>query len=274
MNVKLIIAIAAIAAIAAAVFVLVRKVSGHKAPSKRTAPQRAGSDEGSSTQEALPVADIRGPVLLQRDGAAICYVQVGCKNNSLLNLKELMAEASAFGPCLASQAHPLKIIHIQRPVDSSANLARLEACDEAYKRQLSAFAHIDATTRRETMARRQLEQRRMILGNYHRHALLEVKQNQKMRSEAYIVLPVPYGVGNEETAFQQACDMRDRLKASGYSSHVLWDSEIVSLCLAYQGAHRTATENLSPGAVSPLVRGLNDALPAAAEEEDGYYAFS
>lgn len=278
MNIKLIVAIAVFAIVAASVFAFVRQRTAADAAraGRRTNPfGRSGGDGlDRSTQDALPVADIRGPVLLQRDGTAICYVKVSCKNNSLLNLKELTAEAAALAPCLASQTSALKIIHIQRPVDSSANLARLEACDEAYKRQLEGYALESGGSRRERMARAQTEARRAVLGNYHRHALLEVKQTKRMRSEAYIVLPVPYGVGNEATAYQKACDMRDRLKASGYTSHVLWDQEIVSLCLSYQGAHRTASENLDPNSVSPLVRGLNDTAYTGFEREGGDNAFA
>ena len=283
MNAKIIIAIIISSIVIAAALVIKKKFFGNepaKGVVKKTSlkkSQKVGVDdaiEELSTQEILPVADIRGPVLLQRDGTAICYVKVSCRNTSLLNLKELVAEASTLAPCLASQTTPFKVLHIQRPVDSSANLARLEACDEHYLKMLASCMG-EAMSFRDRQARKQLDKRRWLLAHYKRHAELEVKQTAKTIAEAYICLPVRYSVGNEEMAYQLACDMRERLKASGYMSKVLWAEEIVSMCLAYQSAYRSSNENTSPYITSPLINGYDyEAMLVnpAEEEQDRDYA--
>ena len=253
---KIIVAIVLFAAFAAGALALMRRIYSGRGLSAGGSDARA-AEEGQSTQDTLPVADVRGPVLLQRDGTAIAYVKVRCRNNSLLNLKELTADAAAIAPSLAAQTKAFKILHMQNPADSSANLALLESVDEGYLRQLSSLD--GGGGRHEAMLRRQTLARREALGHYKRHAELEVRQSDKMQSEAYVVLPVPFATGNEELAYRQACDMRDRLKAAGYASHVLWGEEIVALGLAYQGAHRTRGERTSPDYASPLVRGIHDA---------------
>lgn len=261
MSTKVLIALGLFAAIVAGGYLAMRKLGWiGAAPAKEKGSRGSGGadDEGPSVQGWQPVADVRGPAIIQKDGTAICYVKVACKNNSLLNRSEQADEAAALAPALASQQSPFKIMHIQRPVDSSANLARLEARDAEYERRIVQMGPADGLGRLEAMERRQLEVRRRVLGHYRRHAEAELRASGRMTSEGYICLPAPYSTGNEEVAYQQARDMRDRLKAAGYTSRILWGEEAIALGLAYQGSHRTKLENTGPDALSPLVRGLND----------------
>lgn len=269
MNAKILIALILFAAFAAGGIVVMRKmgwIGSSPVKAKGARSTDAPDDEGLSMQKWQPVADVRGTAVIQKDGTAICYVKVACKNNSLLNRSEQADEAAALAPALASQQSPFKIMHIQRPVDSSANLARLEARDAEYERRIVQMGSADGLGRLEAMERRQLDVRRRVLGHYRRHAEAELRTSGRMTSEGYICLPAPYSTGNEEVAYQQARDMRDRLKAAGYTSRILWGEEALALGLAYQGSHRTKFENTGPDALSPLVRGLNDMAATDGEE--------
>ena len=93
MSIKLIVAGAAFVLITAALVLFARTITHPKVappappadPAEQPTPAKPSHREGKeeicpATQELLPVADIKGPVLLQKHGTAVNYVKVECKN--------------------------------------------------------------------------------------------------------------------------------------------------------------------------------------------------
>lgn len=263
---KVAIAAAAIVAIAALVVFLVRKVTKDPAAksNERPAPYARFKDgvEERATQEIVPVADVRGPILLQKDGTCACYLRVELKNMSLYSPEELVADASSVAAALAGHTRGIiKILRIRRPADHAANLARLDACMADYDGRIQVEATSDdAGARRRAES---LNARRKILARYRMHAEMESRRAGGSRADVYVCLYEPYGQGAEEAVWQAAADMRDRLKTAGYDAVPLWGEEIVAMGLAYEGDWRSANENRSPDALSPLVRGVNDGAEEA-----------
>lgn len=272
MNGKIIIAIILIVVIGAALYVFTRKITGKQSlrESSTNAPSFSfgKTHKKETTQDRIIASDIKGNVLVQKDGTVVTFIKVSCKNNSLLNTEELVNETSATASAFSSQEKAFKIIHIQRPVDSSASLARYDELDVKYMSHINKLSALQKASLSERKQRQQFIVRRHMLSKYRSQAEREVKGGTKMKAEAYICLPCEYGVTNEDVAMQQARDFQDRLKAAGYNSEILYGEEIISFLLAYSGDYRSATENKSPYAISPLTYGVND--EDTLKYEDGY----
>ena len=257
---KLVVALIAMVGVVVLVAVLSRSMTKGPRPlpfgGKRPCP-----DEGS-TRDLVPGAFLKGPVLVQRDGTAVSYVRVECKNNSLCSVAELMAEARSTASVLLGQNRPFKLIHIQRPVDPSAEILRFERLVTESERAVAARVN-NASSRR---VNRQASARLGIQRYYLSRLRLEAKRGARMRSEAYFVLPVASCPGAEELSYQRAKDLKDALKSAGYAASILYGDEVVSFILAYEGSHRTASENRSPRTLTPLVAGFNDSSCSACSE--------
>ena len=261
MVLRLVLALFGVAAIAAAFAAVARRVGGPlfgdpAAAGSLGAAARKGKDafarSGRTAQDLVLAADIRGPALIQKDGTAVCYLKIECKNNSLLSPAELAGEAEAMATAISSIDRPFKMVHIQRPVDSSANLARLEQRRSALLRKAAEASSSKAEKRQKLQDRVRIE----VMSAQIRVAELEVKRAERMRSEVYFCLPATPSQGNEGVAYQAARDLQDALKASGYDARVLFGEEIVSFLLAYDGAYRAASERTDPDAPGPFVDGV------------------
>lgn len=248
---KVVIALLIMAAVVLVVFVLAKRLS--PGASARDGKGKGADARAETTRGLVPAAFLKGPVLVQRDGTAVSYVKVACKNNSLCSVSELMAEARSTAAALVGQTRPFKLVHIQRPVDPSAEILRFERLAAETQRIADAPAN-NASSRR---AKRQAQARLSMQRYYLSRLRLEAKRGARMRSEAYFVLPVAPCPGSENLAYQRAKDLKDALKAAGYDAAILYGEEIVSFSLAYAGAHRTASENHDPHAITPLVAGFN-----------------
>lgn len=211
-------------------------------------------DGGKTAQDIMPLADIKGSVLVQRDGTAIAYVKVHCRNNSLLNTQELVRETEKTATALAAASSwPMKIIRLQRPVDSTRNIESLRSERARCVRAIAGLSPND----RETRMKREytLERIRSIDASIDS---LEASQRKggAQRTECYIVLPVPLSPANERAAYNRAVDMRQALSNAGIEADVLTGPGIVSLIQNYMGDYRTASQVRDPYMVSPVVRGI------------------
>ena len=212
------------------------------------------SDKTKTAQDIMPLADIKGSVLLQRDGTAIAYVRVHCRNNSLLNTLELVRETEKTATALAAASSwPMKIIRLQRPVDSTKNIESLRA---ERTRCVSAIAKL-APGAREVSAKRDFMLERIRLLDASIETLEKTQRNGGVaRTECYIALPVTLSVANERAAYSRAVDMRASLANAGIESEILDGTGIVNLIQSYMGDFRTSTQNHNPYVVTPLVRGV------------------
>lgn len=236
-----------------------------KLPGKNTSQKNSQSPSGvlnestdnadiNTTQNLLPIADIKGSALIQRDGNVVSFIKVDCKNYSLLNTSELIQEAESSASVFSSQNDSFKILRLQAPIDSSAHLAQLQKVDDAYERMIVAA---DNTARGKRL-HQQTQFRRELLSRYVESAEAEVKLTSRTKSEVYVCLPVTKGENKVDKAYIRAQDFVQRLKASGFSGKILFDEEIVSLLMLYFGTYRTVKENKNAYAVFPVVKGVND----------------
>lgn len=267
MTWKAIVAAVLIVALLAGMLFVLRQINGGS-KKKEKKEEKAGKgvhaatpaeDEGAqaprkTTSDLLPLADINDSVMVQKDGTAIAVVKVKCKNYSLLSTEEKVREAEATSVVLGSQSHkPLKVIHIQRPVDSTESIVWMRRILEARR---SAVASLGSRPE-EKRAAVGLMRRNEMLANLIEDESTHMKEAARTRADAYIILPVEPDVANEEAARQRARDMAEALRASGFSPSVLHAPSIVKLILDYFGSYRTENENFNPLTWTPVFTGVS-----------------
>ena len=74
----------------------------------------------ASTQEALPVEEIRDDLVILKDGSAVLILQVGAINFDLLSEKEQSAIILAYGGLLNSLNFPVQIFVRSQKKDITA----------------------------------------------------------------------------------------------------------------------------------------------------------
>lgn len=280
MSVKAIIGSILIAALVIAALLVLRKLNNPKAsfiPKKKAGAKKkdarnegiADADDGAeedalppkTTADILPLADIQGPVFVQRDGCAVSVVKVKCKNYSLLSTEEKVREAEATSVVLGSQAHlPLKVIHIQRPVDSTESLVWMRKVLEARKTAIASLG----SSKEDERTSSGLLRRNEMLQNLIDDEMLHMKEAGRTKADAYVVLPVEKSVANEQAALQRARDMAEALRSSGFTPSILHPQSLMKLMLDYFGSYRTENENFNPQTWTPIFTGVL----AKEEEED------
>lgn len=255
----------AIIALVALIALVIAAVLALKFINKKTTPEKlAHQEEGEAredtqektTQDLMPIADIKGSVLVQKDGTAIAYVKVSCRNNSLQNTQELVRDTEKTATAIAAASSwPMKIIRLQRPVDSTRNIESLRSNRNRCVRNIATLS----PNKFEERQKREFELER-IKNIDATIDVLEASQRNggASNTNVYIVLPVEISVANEKLAYNRAVDMRAALSNAGIDAEVLTGPGIVSMIMSYMGDHRTSAQNVNPYKTMTIVRGVHD----------------
>ncbi len=121
----------------------------------------------STTQNALPVADITDDIVLYKDGGAALVMESSSLNFSLLSEKEQQAVIAAYAALINSLSFALQIVIRTQRKDISSYIKNL---DEAYKK----IANPKLAT---------------VADSYRRFILESIKKRNVLGKRFYIVIP-------------------------------------------------------------------------------------
>lgn len=124
----------------------------------------------ASTQDHLPVQEIRDDIVLLKDGSLAVVIQTSAVNFGLLSENEQLAIISAFAAMLNSLSFMIQVIIRSKRLDISSYLKQLDEAQTRQKNQLLAS----------------------MIGRYRTFIKNTIQENQVLDKQFYIVIPVSY----------------------------------------------------------------------------------
>lgn len=173
----------------------------------------------ASTQDFVPIADVKKGVVLLKDGSMVVVLETSAVNFGLLSENEQLAIISSFAGMINSLSFAIQIVIRSKRLDISNYLDSLQ---EASLKQTNPLLS-------------------QLIGHYRNFIGETVRENEVLDKQFFIVIPLSYlelGLGkNKEENFKKALTLllprRDhvmrQLARCGLRSNQLEDEDLVSL---------------------------------------------
>lgn len=172
-----------------------------------------------TTQQHLPISDIKDDLVLLKDGGAALVLQVGAVNFGLLSEREQVSIIAAFAQMLNSLSFSIQILIHSERLNISSYIERLEVAQKMQNNFLLAN----------------------MMGKYRAFIQKIVKDNDVLDKKFYVVIPsfgIEMGLGSSgDAAFKKAKTLliprRDQvirqLNRTGLRSNQLTTKELIVL---------------------------------------------
>lgn len=124
----------------------------------------------ASTQDHLPLEDIKDDVVILKDGSMALVLQTSAVNFGLLSDMEQLAIISSFASLLNSLSFAIQIVIRSKRLDVTSYLEKLAIAQKAQTNQLLS----------------------KMMGNYRVFIEQTVRENEVLDKQFYIIIPVSY----------------------------------------------------------------------------------
>jgi len=181
-----------------------------------------------STQQWLPIADIRNNLVYRKDNVVISGVRVQPVNVNLLSFKEKLRKVKQLEEVMSGIDYSHQIISIFKPVDLDSYIMGLEA------------------TRNETDSMI----RKRLLNIYIKQATAKATSGEAMERHFYILIDQPLGQkpqNDELLVLQRATELAGHLSSAELISTVCNDSELRTLNFIFTNPVQAAYERSPQG---------------------------
>lgn len=176
-----------------------------------------------STQNWLPINDIRNSVVHRKDNHIVSVIRVQPVNIKLLSEKEKMRKVKRLEEALTGIDYKFQIMSIAKPVDLDAFIAKME-----YER-----ANTEKVLKKK------------LLGIYSRQAAAKATSGEALERQFYFLIDQPIGKKpqlDEQVVLQRATHLASSLSSAELLSAVCADAELRTLQFIFTNPAHAAFE--------------------------------